>query len=768
MKCLTIFIILFLGINNLSLSQQPIDILLPDSTFIERILPLNNEIIQIKNEFDNGNKEVVLKKIANYFSARMSERYFHDWRNFARRFNEYKSEYPEKLYEHERRANEHLQLFNANTAWRLPSIGKDGSEITAYKLRHLARQHKAMDIVMLFFIQDKNSELLKYLVEQVNSLAGSYKDGDYDKEGNAIFESFRAGYRIYNWLYVYNTLLASQRFSWRDQLTYIKTFYYHADELKKETIKFRYGNHHTKGLVALVLTSILFPEFDNSKDNLDKSLQLLTEHILKEIKPDGFQFERSIHYHKGDIDNYFYVYKLAKINNIELPDEYVERYKMMFNALTQLAMPNKKLPVLQDDTDEPWAELNNMSSPMTIGAILFDDPKMKYFTTGKIPSKYYWLFREEESNKFLSMESTRPNYNSVALKDIGYYTMRNGWDTESNYSIISAGLSDRKPDHQHGDMLGLYAYANDQVILPNYQVRYYLHDYSFFKNSFVKNVALVDSMPQGLEWKGNRGGSGFGKFNKLPNPKTILWETNDKYDFFIGSHDGYSEQGVEYYRTIIFFKDGFWIVKDKFISDGHHNYQQIWQGSYTQQDSNHLLSTFPNGSGLSIVQLEKGNYLNSFDSFRGKNNAVVASKHKGNFNFTTLLYPFAHFEERLSHTDQLEFPFRGSWQINKNTYSNEIIDISANQIISNDSVLIILDLLEIKDFESNTILKSEGDYILEVSDREFMLKSINTVNSDIHFKNSIKLSSEHESNLLKIIRLEPGDKIRFSLGNKKK
>ena len=86
---------------------------------------------------------------------------------------------------------------------------------------------------------------------------------------------------------------------------------------------------------------------------------------------------------------------------------------------------------------------------------------------------------------------------SVSFPTTGYYISRNGWDIHNNMMIISAGLDAFKPDHQHGDMLGIQAMANGKVVLPNYQVRYSLKDYGFFKNSMVKNIALVDGELQG-------------------------------------------------------------------------------------------------------------------------------------------------------------------------------------------------------------------------------------------------------------------------------
>jgi hypothetical protein len=76
------------------------------------------------------------------------------------------------------------------------------------------------------------------------------------------------------------------------------------------------------------------------------------------------------------------------------------------------------------------------------------------------------------------------------MSDIeNYYFVYQLAKKKSNPNEVDA----KKPDHQHGDILGIQAMANGQVISPNYQTRYSLTDFDFFKNSMVKNVALVDN-----------------------------------------------------------------------------------------------------------------------------------------------------------------------------------------------------------------------------------------------------------------------------------
>jgi len=290
----------------------------------------------------------------------------------------------------------------------------------------------------------------------------------------------------------------------------------------------------------------------------------------------------------------------------------------LFTTLVKVAYPDRGAPVLQDDTEIPWAETNDISGAMTLGYLLFEDPEFGYFASDKVPNRVYWFLSDNQLKILENIEEQKPTYGSLAFEDTGYYLMREGWEENDKMMIISAGLDDKKPDHQHGDMLGIQAMANGHAILPNYQVRYSLEDFDLFKNSMVKNVALVDDELQGKKWTSNKGGSGFGKFKSLPQPEVISWEVTEDFDFFAGRHDGFENIGVNYSRQVIYVKDAFWIVKDNFSSDSKHDYKQVWQGHYTDEEGSNLLrAVAADASGHDIFQLVETDSVVS-EGARGK------------------------------------------------------------------------------------------------------------------------------------------------------
>lgn len=602
-------------------------------------------------------------KLAAYFRQKFTERFFYDHEAFSDRLIIYNDLY-DNQDDHESRARDHLHKYADSTQWVLPFNYQTGEAVNAYALRHLARQHKMVDIALYYFHSGKDPKYIQYFENQMRSLNAALSVGAYEKieDGNGVYEVFRSGYRILNWLWIHNMFLKEAEYTDEDQLYTIATLLQHAQHLYERNSKFRSGNHQTRGMSALAQLSILLRDFEGTDKWYELAMARLAEHLDKEINPDGFQFERSVHYHMSDINNYFYVYQLAKISEVAVDKAWEDKLRALFTTLTQIAYPDKSAPVLQDDTEIPWAEKNDISGVMTLGYLLFEDPKMGYFASNRVSNSMYWFLSNAQVEMLKNIKEKKPKYGSLIFPHTHYYIMREGWSKNDKMMIISAGLDSKKPDHQHGDMLGIQAFANQQVILPNYQVRYSLKDFDLFKNSMVKNVALVDDEVQGKQWTSNKGGSGFGKFKDLPQPTVIGWESNDAFDLFVGSHDGFENIGVKYSRQVIFIKDNFWMVKDNFSSKDKHEYKQVWQGHYTDEVGPNLIrATFPDASGVDILQLNPIDSTFS-DGARGKNWTITSKKDQENFSFITAIFPYRGYNNRI---DELNKPIElDEWIVN--------------------------------------------------------------------------------------------------------
>lgn len=684
------------------------------------VIPTENLTGYLDKSVLNELKETGSRPLAKYFREKFSERFFYDYKTFYDRLPHYNSVFKNQEG-HKQRALDHLGKYADSTQWVLPFNYLNGGPVNAYALRHLARQHKMVDIAFYYFNDKKDPELIKYFENQMRSLNAALHAGAYEKieDGNGVYEAFRSGYRILNWLWIHNMFLNEAEYSDEDQLVTIATLLQHGQHLYERNDRFQAGNHQTRGVSALAMLAILLRDFEGTDLWLERAMLRLSEHLDKEVNDDGFQFERSVHYHMSDINNYFYVYQLAKLNGIEIDRAWEDKLRELFTTLVKVAYPDRSAPVLQDDTEIPWAETNDISGAMTLGYLLFEDPEFGYFASDKVDDRVYWFLSNDQIGLLENINRQQPAYGSLSFEETGYFIMREGWGADDKMIIISAGLDDEKPDHQHGDMLGIQAMANGHAILPNYQVRYSLPDFDFFKNSMVKNVALVDNELQGKEWTSNQGGSGFGKFRKLPNPEVIAWAINDDFDLFAGRHDGFGNVGVEYTRQVIFVKNEFWIVKDGFRSAGVHDYKQVWQGHYTDENGPDLLrATAPDACGHDILQLVKTDSVFSSGT-RGKHWSVVSRFNQKDFSFLTIIYPFQGYNNRLD--EEAEEIRINDWVVNRSGWEME----GGNPIsLSSDRGTFVFNVKELKSQDLALESSEEMDIFIKTQDNQLFIHSV--------------------------------------------
>lgn len=748
----------------------PANRLLSDDELISLLGTNTSPILQDIQTTYAKNKENGLRELAKYFKKVYGQRYYFHWADVDKRFPRYKNDFKKVMIRHTQKKDIHLSLYPADTQWKRPFTNLQGNQVSAYELRHLARQHKVLDMAYAHLAEDRNPAYVTYFTTQMRSLNKAFTNQAYadDNSGNGVFESYRAGTRVINWLEIHAFYLGSPDYTWRDQIDFIRSMLLEGAILNKKNQTFRPGNHQTRGVNALAMLAILFSDYNGTSQWYSTAMNILEQHLIREVNSDGFQFERSVHYHIDDIFNYFYAYKLAKNNNFHISDTWEKQLKAMFDAIVSLARPDKNLPVSSDDTDKFMAENNAIDSVMLLGALLFDDPTINYFASTQPTNELYWYLSEDDLQSISAFQKRKPTISSTALTHTGFYIMRDGWESNGLYMNISAGKSKLKPDHQHGDMLGVTAFGFNNELLPNYQIRYTMEDLPYFKNSFSKNVAIADDIPQGLIWRSNAGGSGFGKWQTLPLPRTINWKPETTWDYYLGTHDGFIARGIDYYRKVFFLKGSGWIIKDIFHSNEEHNYQQIWQGHYTQSTkTGHHTATFENGIILDIVQLADQPTSANLSEKQGKGHVIYANQAK-NTNYTTLIYPHQRTNTSSMHAkasidvtaDNLNI---GDWILNDTKTTTHGISHDAEIVLSHSNEWFLFNTQNIKINKGKLNFSEATDiYIQKISDKKWRIDILSI--ESIKIKTSrVKLTGNASRPIEKDEKIYPGDTLNISI-----
>lgn len=581
----------------------------------------------------------IIQELMTHFVHRTSPRYFFEPGDAPRRAREFKSLYPDTTAAMKNDADAFIMRYGADVDWVLSGKDKTGKAHTPNVVRFLARQRYAESIALQYlFLHDES--YVSFLLSHIDDFSKDFDAGKVEKGGNDIFERFYGGHRMRNWLSVYHLLFTAEGFTSQKKILTMKVLFATAAKIYDQCKKFNYGNHQLVGAEALYEVTLMFPEFPVMREWNAQAKKIIIEHIDKEIAADGFQCERSSHYHKLDIVNYLRFYRLSVLNNIEVPRSFSLRFRNMFSAMANAAMPNRRMPILQDVSDSATVREDQIADEMSLGALIFNEPQFKYFGSKVFPASYYWFFTSDDVRRYENIPTAKPDIGSTALDNTGYYIMRSNWDSTGMYMLIDAGLSPNKPDHTHGGVLGIIAASHGEQFLPNYPVRYSEASYAVLKNSYAKNVAIVDSLEQARGWIGNAAKTGFGKWAFLPRPKVNGWIPENTFDYFSASHDAYDSIGVGYSRSIVHRKGKYWVVVDDFRSTlRSHTYQQIWQGAYTVDFTTHCAIQKMGQAELVIVQ--SGNDITATKTeVAGLYPSLWFQKVGGkNFRFTTLLFP---------------------------------------------------------------------------------------------------------------------------------
>ncbi|NNE97653.1 MAG: heparinase II/III-family protein, partial [Pyrinomonadaceae bacterium] len=148
------------------------------------------------------------------------------------------------------------------------------------------------------------------------------------------------------------------------------------------------------------------------------------------------------------------------------------------------------------------------------------------------------------------------------------------WAATDNYMIVDAGeIGSLNGGHGHADTLSFELAAGGRPILVDSGTYTYneskdLRDY--FRSSEAHNTLTIDEKSSS-----EAGGKFSWETKAVPSVKN--WLSEDRFDFFEGSHDGYQRlenSPATHTRSILFLKNDYWIMRDFVETAGKHSYKQ--------------------------------------------------------------------------------------------------------------------------------------------------------------------------------------------------
>lgn len=363
-------------------------------------------------------------------------------------------------------------------------------------------------------------------------------------------------------------------------------------------------NHRTIELYAIFMAALVFPEFKDAEQWLHFSRQELLQNIQADLLDDGVHCEMSTDYHHLVLRNYLGILRLAKLNQVTMPPELVERVAAGLEFAKIVHKPDGTIPALSDGDSRSFSDVLLQGYEET------NDEELLYVATA-------------------GAQGQAPKARSRLFANSGYAILRSGWGNQGEpyqderYLVFDCGPLGAG-NHGHLDLLSfeMAAYGQSLIVDPG---RYTYHEPSpdldetnwrrLFRGSSYHNTVTVDGKEQTrYEFRKTR----FRITGPEPEYELKAFVSNACFDYLHGIARSH-EYPVIHERKIFFVRSEYWVITDILRADESHHYDlrfhlspsangqtTCYRSSTTHTThSPHLVLAQPYDSGIEVA-IEEG------------------------------------------------------------------------------------------------------------------------------------------------------------------
>ncbi|UNK19164.1 heparinase II/III family protein [Paenibacillus sp. N3/727] len=460
---------------------------------------------------------------------------------------------------------------------------------------------------------------------------------------NLTWRTIEAGLRCANWIkalrYVKDSPLLTPLLLAKVLISLHEHGHYLASSFTSWKKISNWGVLETCGLYHVAM---FIPEFSHADDWKRLCEQRLKETARIQIMADGIHWEQSPTYHHEVLACYLDCIYAARINGIELDDDFRRTVHQMATASLYWAKPNHRQPLLGDSDD------SDIRSLLTYAAWLFQDSILRFGGHQRMDYDNAWLFGGEGIRNYDRLRAELPANLSYPFAHSGHYVMRTGWEPRDLYLYFHCGPLGG--GHGHADLLhfDLHAYGRDLLTdLGRYNYSDHTPLRKKLKESASHNTTIVD-------------GIGFTEivstwdFGRIAKPSGCRWISKPGYDYVEGGHDGYLHLDDPVYplRRIIFIKPYYWLLVDSFTCKESHTFTQRFHFApgEVELDVDSLICRTLNGreANLCIIPVDReglegrineGVISREYNLIEPNQYAVYSRTGKGTISMMQVLYP---------------------------------------------------------------------------------------------------------------------------------
>ncbi len=382
-----------------------------------------------------------------------------------------------------------------------------------------------------------------------------------------------------SWMDAYHYFLFAPQMTPEAHCTFLKSWVEHARTLTRMTVEHpdHKGNWVTMECNGLAHIGCMFPEFSEAEYWREVAYGRLLMELDRQVYPDGAQKELTTGYHQVSLGNFMRATEPALRNDFEIPGDYMDRLKKMYEYDLNAMIPGGRLPPLND------AGLTGVTGHLEKAYEVWGDPKFLWGATD-------------------GAEGEPVDFTSIFFPWAGQAAMRSGWEQDSRYLMFEVGPFGI--GHQHEDKLGLFLWGWGQPLLT--EAGTYSYDRSkwrrFVLNTPAHNTVMVDGMGQKRR--------GLRETYETDEPLEGVWATNELFDWCMGRYEsGYGEDRMActHERSVIYLKPDAYIVIDRMLdAEGEHLYEALFNldaEDATVHEDGLTVSSTDDGPNLTLTPL---------------------------------------------------------------------------------------------------------------------------------------------------------------------
>ncbi len=430
----------------------------------------------------------------------------------------------------------------------------------------LSNRHSQINRVFNVFLKTGNPKYAEYIDLFLRDFIIKSIPYPGVKSSNSVWRGLEVSFRSKVWPVIFYGLLECEYLSPATRLLILFSLPDHAHYNRNFHAQ---NNWLTMEISALATVATYFPEFKNSDEWLDYSIDTMTESMKGQVYPDGAQTELSSMYHSVSLSNFELFKNICDKANRPVPDFYVQTLEKMHNYIAFTMRPNGT-GLLNNDGDL----VNNRKTISDVAGIYGRSDWQYIVSNGKEGE-------EPESGV------------SYFFPWAGHLISRSGFDKDAHWSFFDIGPWGS--GHQHNDKMhiSVSAYGHDLLVDAGRfaytgEVAEKFRNYALGSSSH--NLLLIDGKGQ--------------------NPGPLLaeepvsedyFQITDDYDYAKGSFDSFKELegSCEHTRHFYYKRGGLWIVVDEIKTDRPRKIDALW---HWHPDCDVVIS----GSNV-ITQNERGN-----------------------------------------------------------------------------------------------------------------------------------------------------------------